>query len=69
MSEYLSLEEASDLLGRGYSKRSIIRRIDNGEWKEGIHWIDDRRSGSKYRLIKINLEEVEKWRKRPAAKR
>jgi hypothetical protein len=66
---YIDLTEASEKLGKGYSRRSIIRRIDSGEWLEGIHWIDDRRPSSKKRIIKINLVEVEKWRNTPAAKR
>jgi len=63
------LETASEQLGRGFSRRSILRRIDSGEWVEGIHWIDDRREGSTYRLIKINLTAIQEWRSIPAAKR
>lgn len=67
--EYLPLEEASDRLGKGYSRSSILRRIDSGEWREGIEWIDDRRNGTAYRRIKINLTAVNQWRRIPAAKR
>ncbi|NJP12681.1 MAG: hypothetical protein HC866_27125 [Leptolyngbyaceae cyanobacterium RU_5_1] len=67
--ELVSLEEASKRLGRGFSRRSMLRRIDSSEWQEGIHWIDDRRPGSSKRLIKINLTAVSEWRTTPAAKR
>lgn len=67
--EYISLEEASDRLGKGYSRSSILRRIDSGEWQEGLHWIDDRRNGTAYRRIKINFAAVQQWRQIPAAKR
>jgi hypothetical protein len=66
---YIPLRQAVEQLGKGYSRRTILRRIDTGEWLEGVHWIDDRRTGSSRRLIKINLEAVEKWRKTPVAKR
>jgi len=69
MSEYLPIDEAAKVPGEGYSRSSILRRIDAEEWIEGVHWIDDRRSGAAYRRIKINIAAVNKWRKMPAAKR
>jgi hypothetical protein len=65
--ELVTIEEASDRLGKGYSRRSIFRRIQSGDWQEGIHWIDDRQVGSSNRLIKINLTAVQLWRSTPAA--
>lgn len=65
--ELLTLEEASKRLGKGFSRRSILRRIDSGEWQEGLHWIDDRREGSAYRLVKINITAIQEWRATPAA--
>ena len=56
--ELLTIQQASERLGRGFSRSSITRRIDSGEWKEGIHWIDARRDGSINRIIKINLTAV-----------
>lgn len=67
--ELVTLDEAAQRLGRGYSRSSILRRINNGEWREGIEWIDDRRGESRYRQIKINLTAVEEWRRKPAARR
>lgn len=67
--ELVTIEEASAKLGRGFSRRSILRRIDSGEWQEGIHWIDDRRMGSTKRIIKINLTAVMELRSVPAAYR
>lgn len=67
--ELVTIEEASAKLGRGFSRRSILRRIDSGEWQEGLHWIDDRRMGSTKRIIKINLTAVMELRSVPAAYR
>lgn len=67
--ELVTIEQASMHLGKGFSRRSILRRIDEGEWEEGIHWIDDRRVGSTRRIIKINLTAVMELRGIPAAYR
>ncbi|MBW4694664.1 MAG: hypothetical protein KME27_23180 [Lyngbya sp. HA4199-MV5] len=67
--ELVTLETAAAALGRGYSRSSILRRINSGEWREGIEWIDDRPGTSRYRLIKINLTAVEARRRKPAGKR
>ncbi|MBN3905853.1 MAG: hypothetical protein HWQ35_04480 [Nostoc sp. NMS1] len=40
--QLVTIEQAHEKLGKGYSRSSILRRIKSGEWKEGIHWIDDR---------------------------
>ncbi|MEO0375429.1 MAG: hypothetical protein AAF329_12555 [Cyanobacteria bacterium P01_A01_bin.17] len=56
--ELVTLGEASHQLGKGFSRSSMLRRIDSGEWQEGIHWVDARRKGSVYRIIKINLAAV-----------
>ncbi|MBW4674725.1 MAG: hypothetical protein KME52_12045 [Desmonostoc geniculatum HA4340-LM1] len=68
-SQLVTIEEAHERLGRGYSRSSILRRIESGEWKEGVHWIDDRREGSSKRVIKINLQQVNQLRVVPAGKR
>lgn len=65
--ELVTIDEAAERLGKGYSRRSIFRRIQSGDWQEGIHWIDDRQVGSANRLIKINLTAVQQWRATPAA--
>lgn len=65
--ELVTIDEAAQRLGKGYSRRSIFRRIDSGEWKEGEHWIDDRRQDSDRRIIKINLTAVQELRETPAA--
>lgn len=67
--EYLPMDEAAKVLGEGYSRSSILRRINSEEWVEGVHWIDDRRAGTTYRRIKINLTAVNEWRRKPAARR
>lgn len=65
--ELVTIEEATTRLGKGYSRRSIFRRISSGDWQEGIHWIDDRQQGSANRLIKVNLTAIGQWRSTPAA--
>lgn len=65
----VNIHQASRILGSGFSRSSIIRRIESGEWVEGIHWIDDRRQGALRRVIKINLSEVQKHRVIPAGER
>jgi hypothetical protein len=65
----VTIEQASRDLGRGFSRRSILRRINSNQWVEGVHWVDDRREGSTYRQIKINLAAVQQWRSMPVAKR
>lgn len=65
----VTVREASQLLGRGYSRRSITRRIESGEWVEGKHWVDDRRVGATRRIIKINLNEIMKTRSQLAGER
>lgn len=67
--QLVTIEEAHEKLGKGYSRSSILRRIESNEWKEGIHWIDDRRIGALKRVIKINLKEVNQLRAMPAGRR
>lgn len=68
-SDLITLKEAAEVLGVGFSRSSLIRRIESGEWIEGVHWIDDRRQGAMRRVIKINLSEVQKHRIIPAGER
>lgn len=65
----VTLEEAYTALGRGYSPRNIIRRIDSGELVEGLHWINDGSKYSKKRIIKINLEAIRELRATPTHQR
>jgi hypothetical protein len=65
--ELVTIDEAAKHLGRGYSRRSIFRRIESGEWQEGTHWIDDRRQDSDRRIIKVNLTAINELRGTPAA--
>jgi hypothetical protein len=65
----VTVKKAAEILGTGFSRSSIMRRIESGEWVEGFHWIDDRRMGALRRVIKINLSEVQKHRTIPAGER
>lgn len=65
--ELLTIQEASNRLGKGFSRSSILRRISSGQWKEGLHWVDARRNDSMNRLIKINITAVLNGFTTPAA--
>lgn len=67
--DLLTIAQTSEKLGKGFSRKSITRRIEAGDWVEGIHYIDDAPSYSKLRSIKINLPAVLEWRSTPAAQR
>ena len=67
--ELVTIAEASQKLGKGYSRRSIYRHIKSGEWVEGLHWIDDRARDSAKAIIKINLTAINELRAVPAAYR
>lgn len=65
--ELVTIAQATERLGKGYSRRSIFRRIRSGEWVEGLHWIDDRPRDSAKAIIKINLTAINELRATPAA--
>jgi hypothetical protein len=67
--DLLTIPVASKQLGAGYSRNSILRRIESGEWAEGIHWIDDRRAGTSRRRILIVMSAVSALRSTSAAYR
>jgi hypothetical protein len=68
-SDLVHFHTASKLLGAGYSRNSILRRIKSGEWIEGTHWIDDRRKGTTRKRILIVLSAVNALRATSAAYR
>lgn len=45
-----------------YSATTMYRRINSGDWVEGIHWVDDSVKNAKYKKILINIKEVNKLR-------
>lgn len=68
--ELITMELLSEKLGKGYSRSSILKRIDiTEEWKEGQHWVDVAPSGSKYRKIKLVLPAILKEVSTPIAMR
>lgn len=54
-SNLLTLEEAYQKLGKGFSPRSLRRKIASGEYKQGIHYF---RSSGVNGIIKINLPAI-----------
>ena len=67
--DLIDIKEAPRILGRGYSRKSIDRRIKSGEFIEGIHWINDASINSKYRIIKMNVDAIRQLRATPSHQR
>ncbi|MBW4598939.1 MAG: hypothetical protein KME29_04825 [Calothrix sp. FI2-JRJ7] len=63
------IDEAYRILGRGFSRRSILRYIEAEYFIEGIHWVNDAPPSSKKRNIKINLEAIRRLRATPTHQR
>jgi hypothetical protein len=45
-----------------YSAATMYRRINAGDWVEGLHWVDDAARNAKCKKILINIKEVNKLR-------
>jgi hypothetical protein len=58
----VDIKEAPDRFGRGWSVRSVYRRIENGELSEGVHFIDDASPASKKRIIKLIISAIQELR-------
>ncbi|MFM2432901.1 MAG: hypothetical protein RLZZ511_4115 [Cyanobacteriota bacterium] len=67
--DLVAIVEAPSVFGAGWSRRSILRRIDSGEFKEGVHWIDEAPVGSRHRRIKLVKPEIEAHLSIPAGAR
>ena len=67
--DYINVEDASRLFGRGWSVSSVYRRIDSGELVEGKHYVNSARPNSQRRSIKLLRQAIEKYLLKPAAKR
>lgn len=67
--DLVDIRDALEVFGRGWSPRSISRRIQEGLLIEGRHYIDDASPGSKLRLIKLIKPEIEKLRRTPRRQR
>lgn len=60
--DLVPLKEAPSIFGDGWSRRSILRRIENNELKEGEHYINDAPPSSSRRKIKLIISGIEAWR-------
>ena len=58
---WVPIEEAHKFLGGGWSKHSILKRIEQGELEEGKLWRDERSLSSRLALKKINVYAVDRW--------
>ena len=67
--DLVSIADAPATFGKGWSRRSILRRIDAGEFLEGTHWIDEAPTGSAVRRIKLVKSAIESHLSTPAGAR
>jgi hypothetical protein len=67
--DLVSIADAPATFGKGWSRRSILRRIESGEFREGTHWIDEARKGSVHRRIKLVKPAIESHLSTPAGAR
>ncbi|MEM7580737.1 MAG: hypothetical protein ACFB02_08410 [Mastigocoleus sp.] len=67
--DLITILEARKKLGVGYSRSTIMRRIADGDWIEGVHYIDDAPRNARYRSIRLSLPAIQEWRSMPSAKR
>jgi hypothetical protein len=67
--ELVTIEECHTKLGRGFSPRTILRRIESGEYKEGTHWVNVASVASKKRIIKINMAAIRELISTPSYER
>jgi hypothetical protein len=44
------------------STKTMYRRINAGDWTEGLHWVDNAAKNAKCRKILINVKEVKNLR-------
>lgn len=59
--DLVTIEDAAITLGKNFSKRSIRRLIQSGEWTEGVHWVNQARLGATKRRVKIVLPAALKY--------
>lgn len=57
ISRCVTIKEAARILGKNFSEPSIRRRIESGEWKKGVHWINVG-VGKVKPVYRINIEKV-----------
>lgn len=53
--DLVTLKEAHEQLGKGYSPRTIRRKIADGVYKKGVHYF---RTGGVDGLIKVHLPSI-----------
>lgn len=68
-SDLRTIAQTHQLLGKGYSRNSIMRKIASGDWVEGVHYVNDASRDNQQRAIRINIVAVQEWRATPAALR
>ena len=67
--DLITMSQAKERFGRGWSRTTIYERIANGELIEGKHWIDDSKKNSSRKSIKLVVSAIEKYRSTPIALR
>lgn len=60
--DLIPIKQAYEKFGDGWHPRTIYRRIEDGELIEGIHFINDARTNSVRRRIKLIKPAIEEMR-------
>jgi hypothetical protein len=60
--DLIDIKDAPAKFGRGWSIRSIYRKIENGDLVEGMHFIDDASTSSQKRIIKLIIPAIQRLR-------
>jgi hypothetical protein len=56
--DFVHITKAAQVFGRGYSRRSIEKLIDQGHLALGIHYINDAPPWSQNRIIKLYIPNI-----------
>lgn len=57
ISQWVSISRAAEILGHKFSEPSIRRRIQSGQWKENVHWVNIS-NGNERRSYRINVSAI-----------
>jgi hypothetical protein len=56
--DFLHISEAKDVFGRGFSRRSIEKMIDEGVLTLNTHYVNDAPPWSRNRIIKLYIPAI-----------
>jgi hypothetical protein len=56
--DFVHISKAKDIFGRGYSRRSIEKLINEGVFQLNIHYVNDAPPWSSNRIIKLYIPAI-----------